>query len=210
MLQQFKFKTWLKLWAYSLSDQFKLQTTSSLLLLSLIQNPQCTTHQQYNTSLKTTLFVSDKVTMQTDDSAMDTLASFIPRLCPVGERATAKKDSYLRCPVCLRTVEGVLSTTGSVTFIDRYLEGQFANTGAPCIENLQCSRWNEHFDNSSAPPVAQSRLAHSCALCWALMCIFESVLLELPSEKTLTCPLLSSMNPIIEQLIIGFVWSAFK
>jgi hypothetical protein len=33
---------------YSLSDAFKLQTTSLLHLLCLIQNPQCTTHQQCN------------------------------------------------------------------------------------------------------------------------------------------------------------------
>ena len=44
--QQFKFKICIQLWVYSLSDPFKLQTTLLLLLLSLFQNLQCTTHQQ--------------------------------------------------------------------------------------------------------------------------------------------------------------------
>ena len=59
VLQQFKFKTCLKLWVYSLSDPFKLQTTLSLLLLSLIQKPQCTTHQQCNILSGSTLMVPE-------------------------------------------------------------------------------------------------------------------------------------------------------
>jgi hypothetical protein len=59
MLQQFKFKTCPKLWVYSLSDPFKLQSTSLLLLLSLIQKPQCTTHQQCNILPGSTLMVPE-------------------------------------------------------------------------------------------------------------------------------------------------------
>jgi hypothetical protein len=61
MLRQFKFKTCLKLWVYSLSDPFKLQTTSSLLLLSLIQKPQCTTRQQCNILFGSTLMVPEAI-----------------------------------------------------------------------------------------------------------------------------------------------------
>jgi hypothetical protein len=59
VLQQFKFKTCLELWVYSLSDPFKLQTTSLLLLLSLIQNLQCTTNQQCNILSGSTLMVPE-------------------------------------------------------------------------------------------------------------------------------------------------------
>ena len=52
-----KFKTCLKLWEYSLSDPFQLQTTSSLLLLSLIKNPQCTIHWQCYILFGSTLMV---------------------------------------------------------------------------------------------------------------------------------------------------------
>jgi hypothetical protein len=44
---------------YSLSDPLKLQTTWLLLLLSLIQNLQCTAHQQCNNLSGSTLMVPE-------------------------------------------------------------------------------------------------------------------------------------------------------
>jgi hypothetical protein len=84
--QQFKFKICIQLWVYSLSDPFKLQTTSLLLLLSLIQNPQCTTNQQCNILSGSTLMVPAEASQ-----------SLVACICVVMTVAVSSLSSHGHC-----------------------------------------------------------------------------------------------------------------
>ena len=70
-------------------------------------------------------------------------------------------------------------------------------TGAPRIENCQLATWYEHLDNSKDPPVALKRLDQAIALYSALWISLFNLSEDLSQRNELTCPLLSSTNPIM-------------